>query len=147
MGAHLNTGIMRGSMHRPRINPEESTAIARLSSRSGREAVLAGWLYNRRSSGKIQFLIVRDGTGYCQCVVVKADVPDAVWEEAGRVAQETSPVVRGRVREDARAPGGYEMTVTDLAILGDSPDYPITPKEHGIDFLLSQRHLWMRSSR
>jgi asparaginyl-tRNA synthetase len=138
---------MRGSMKKPRIAPEESTAIARLATRAGGEAVLTGWLYNRRSSGKIQFLIVRDGTGYCQCVVAKADVPESVWEEAGRATQEVSLAVRGTVREDRRAPGGYEMNVTDLEILGDSPDYPITPKEHGIDFLLSQRHLWMRSSR
>jgi asparaginyl-tRNA synthetase len=138
---------MPGPMKTPRISPDESTPISRLAERAGGEAVLAGWLYNRRSSGKIQFLIVRDGTGYCQCVVAKAELSEAVWEEAGRAAQETSLVVRGRVREDARAPGGYEMTVTDLEILGDSPDYPITPKEHGIDFLLSQRHLWMRSSR
>jgi len=139
--------IMPGSMQKPRISSEESTPIARLASRAGGEAVLAGWLYNRRSSGKIQFLIVRDGTGYCQCVVAKAEVPDSVWAEAERATQETSLVVRGRVREDKRAPGGYEMTVTDLEIIGASPDYPITPKEHGIDFLLSQRHLWMRSSR
>jgi asparaginyl-tRNA synthetase len=138
---------MPGSMKKPRIAPERSTAIARLASRAGGEAVLAGWLYNRRSSGKIQFLIVRDGTGYCQCVVAKADVPESVWEEAERATQEVSLVVRGTVREDRRAPGGYEMTVSDLEILGESPDYPITPKEHGIDFLLSQRHLWMRSLR
>src|ERR1051325_2305519 len=123
---------MRGSMEKARISPEASTPIARLATRAGGEAVLAGWLYNRRSSGKIQFLIVRDGTGYCQCVVARADVSDAVWEEAERVSQETSLVVRGTVREDSRAPGGYEMTVTDLEIIGGSPDYPITPKEHGI---------------
>jgi len=134
-------------MENPRISPQDATPIAKLSTRSGGEAVLAGWLYNRRSSGKIQFLIVRDGTGYCQCVVARSEVPGSVWEEAEQAAQETSLVVRGRVREDSRAPGGFELTVTDLQILGDSPDYPITPKEHGIDFLLSQRHLWMRSSR
>jgi asparaginyl-tRNA synthetase len=134
-------------MENLRISPQDATPIAKLSTRSGGEAVLAGWLYNRRSSGKIQFLIVRDGTGYCQCVVARSEVPGSVWEEAERAAQETSLVVRGRVREDSRAPGGFELTVTDLQILGDSPDYPITPKEHGIDFLLSQRHLWMRSSR
>ncbi len=138
---------MRGFMEKPRISPDDATPISKLGSRSGGDAVLAGWLYNRRSSGKIQFLIVRDGSGYCQCVVAKTEVQASVWEEAERAAQETSLVVRGRVREDARAPGGYELTVTDLQILGDSPEYPITPKEHGIDFLLSQRHLWMRSSR
>ncbi|MGH9442529.1 MAG: asparagine--tRNA ligase [Thermoanaerobaculia bacterium] len=134
-------------MEKPRIVPADATPISKLGTRSSQEAVLAGWLYNRRSSGRIQFLIVRDGTGYCQCVVAKSDVPEAVWAEAERATQECSLVVRGRVREDARAPGGYELTATDLQILGDSPEYPITPKEHGIDFLLSQRHLWMRSSR
>jgi asparaginyl-tRNA synthetase len=130
-----------------RISPEEATPISGLGERAGKEAILAGWLYNRRSSGKIQFLILRDGTGYCQSVVVKSDVSDEVWAQAERVTQETSLAVRGKVREDKRAPGGYELLVSDLEIIGDSPDYPISPKEHGIDFLLSQRHLWMRSSR
>jgi asparaginyl-tRNA synthetase len=134
-------------MEKRRIPTQEATPIARLSGKAGGEAVLAGWLYNRRSSGKIQFLIVRDGTGYCQCVVARNDVPEAVWAEAERAAQEASLAVRGQVREDRRAPGGYELTVTDLEILGASPDYPITPKDHGIDFLLSQRHLWMRSAK
>ena len=125
----------------------EATPISHLSEKAGGEAVLEGWLYNRRSSGKIQFLIVRDGTGYCQCVVARSDVPDAVWAEAERATQEASLAVRGLVREDKRAPGGYELTVTDLEILGSSPEYPISPKEHGIDFLLSQRHLWMRSAK
>jgi asparaginyl-tRNA synthetase len=134
-------------MEKRRIPTQEATPIGHLAGKAGGEAVLTGWLYNRRSSGKIQFLIVRDGTGYCQCVVVKSDVPDSVWEEAGRATQEASLSLRGQVREDKRAPGGYELTVADLEILGASPDYPISPKEHGIDFLLSQRHLWMRSAR
>ena len=130
-----------------RISPADATSISRLSTKAGHHAVLAGWLYNRRSSGKIQFLIVRDGTGYCQCVVARDTVEEDVWLAAEKATQETSLVVRGSVREDKRAPGGYELTVEQLEILGESPDYPITPKDHGIDFLLSQRHLWMRSSR
>src|SRR5438552_19040573 len=116
-------------MEKPRIDPDTSTPIARLASRAGGEAVLAGWLYNRRSSGKIQFLIVRDGTGYCQCVVAKADVPESVWAEAERVSQETSLGVGGSVREDKRAPGGYEMIVMYLQIVGEWSDYRITPHE------------------
>ena len=125
----------------------ETTAISRIGERSGREATVRGWLYNRRSSGKIQFLIVRDGTGYLQAVVVKADVPPEVWAEAERATQECSLAVHGTVREDKRAPGGYEMSAMKVEILGPSEAYPITPKEHGVDFLLSQRHLWMRSAQ
>jgi asparaginyl-tRNA synthetase len=125
----------------------ETTAISRIGERSGREATVRGWLYNRRSSGKIQFLIVRDGTGYLQAVVVKADVSPETWAEAERATQESSLSVTGTVREDKRAPGGYEMTATKVEILGPSEGYPITPKEHGVDFLLSQRHLWMRSAQ
>jgi asparaginyl-tRNA synthetase len=123
------------------------TAISHIGERAGGRATVRGWLYNKRSSGKIQFLIVRDGTGYVQAVVPKADVPVAVWEAAEAMTQESSLAVTGVVREDKRAPGGYEMTATEVEILGRSENYPITPKEHGIDFLMSNRHLWMRSSR
>src|SRR5262249_25894069 len=98
-------------------------------------------------SGKIQFLIVRDGTGYLQCVVPRADVAPEVWEAAETATQECSLTVTGTVREDARAPGGYEMTATAGRSLGPSPGYPISPKEHGVDFLMNLRHLWMRSSQ
>src|SRR5687768_15364479 len=125
----------------------ETTAISRIGERTGREATARGWLYNRRSSGKIQFLIVRDGTGYLQTVVVKADVSPETWAEAERATQECSLAVYGTVREDKRAPGGYEMSASKVEILGPSEGYPITPKEHGVDFLLSQRHLWMRSAQ
>ncbi|MEO8347848.1 MAG: asparagine--tRNA ligase [Acidobacteriota bacterium] len=125
----------------------ETTSISHIGERNGREATVRGWLYNRRSSGKIQFLIVRDGTGYLQTVVVKADVSPETWEEAERATQECSLVVYGTVREDKRAPGGYEMSASKVEIIGPSEGYPITPKEHGVDFLLSQRHLWMRSAQ
>ena len=127
--------------------PMQATPISRLADVAGDTATVRGWLYNRRSSGKIQFLIVRDGTGYLQAVVPRAEVAPEVWEEAEKASQESSLEVSGVVREDARAPGGYEMTVRDLKVLGASENYPITPKEHGVDFLMSQRHLWMRSSQ
>jgi len=126
---------------------KDATSISRIGEKSGSEAAVRGWLYNRRSSGKIQFLIVRDGTGYLQTVVAKSEVSPETWAEAERATQECSLVVSGRVREEPRAPGGWEMTVTDVRILGTSENYPITPKEHGVDFLMSQRHLWMRSSQ
>jgi asparaginyl-tRNA synthetase len=125
----------------------DATAISGIGSAVGREACVRGWLYNKRSSGKLQFLILRDGSGYLQCVVVKAEVPGEVWEAAEKALQECSLEVTGAVREDKRAPGGYELTVSRLSVLGPSENYPITPKEHGVDFLMSQRHLWMRSSQ
>ena len=124
-----------------------TTAISKLGSKTGASAVVQGWLYNKRSSGKLQFLIVRDGTGYVQVVVPKADVPPEIWDAAERATQECSLEVEGIVREDKRAPGGYEMTASRITILGSSPEYPISPKEHGVDFLMNLRHLWMRSSQ
>ena len=125
----------------------ETISISHVGERAGGEATVQGWLYNKRSSGKIQFLIVRDGTGYLQVVVPKAEAAPETWDAAERATQETSLRVRGRIREDKRAPGGFEMTGDAIEILGASEGYPITPKEHGVDFLLSQRHLWMRSSQ
>ena len=127
--------------------PEEATSISHISEKNGAEATVRGWLYARRSSGKIQFLVVRDGTGYVQTVVVKADVSPETWAEAERATQECSLTVRGVVREEPRAPGGWEMSAKDVRILGPSENYPISPKEHGVDFLMSHRHLWMRSSQ
>ena len=123
------------------------TTIRHIGEESGGTATVAGWLFAKRSSGKIQFLIVRDGSGYLQAVVPKAEVAPEVWNAAERLTQESSLEVTGVVREDRRAPGGFEMTVTGLEVLGPSEGYPITPKEHGVDFLMGQRHLWMRSSQ
>src|SRR6202521_4001059 len=125
----------------------DSTSISKIGQRAGASATVQGWLYNKRSSGKIQFLIVRDGTGYLQVVVPKAEVAPEVWEAAERATQESSLRVSGNVREEKRAPGGYEMAASEVTVLGDSPDYPITPKEHGVDFLMGLRHLWMRSAQ
>ena len=125
----------------------DPTAISHIGEEAGQTATVRGWLYNRRSSGKIQFLIVRDGTGYLQAVVVRSEVDPEVWDTAERATQECSLSVTGFIREEKRAPGGYEMTATQVAILGPSENYPITPKEHGVDFLMGLRHLWMRSAQ
>jgi len=121
--------------------------IKDLSKYVGEEVTLKGWLYNKRSSGKIKFLILRDGSGYTQCVVVKNNVSDEVFEIADKITQESSFEVRGKVRAESRAIGGYELDVTDLKLISLSQDYPITPKEHGIEFLMDNRHLWVRSKK
>ena len=121
--------------------------IEEIAQHDGRSVTLRGWLHNRRSSGKIHFLTVRDGTGFIQAVMSKAAVGEEVFLQAGHLGQETAVVVEGEVRADARAPGGYELDVSGLRVAGQSRDYPITPKEHGVDFLLDRRHLWIRSER
>src|SRR5713101_2854343 len=125
----------------------DATPLSRIGEKNGQAATVRGWLYNRRSSGRIQFLIVRDGTGYLQAVVARADVAPSVWDTAERATQECSLTVTGTVREEKRAPGGYEMAASSIEILGPSENYPITPKDHGVDFLMGLRHLWMRSSQ
>jgi len=125
-----------------------STRISGLSSEVGKVVTVRGWITTVRSSGKVAFLVLRDGTGLLQCVLVKSAVTQEVWDRFAQLTLETSVAVTGDVRADARAPGGYELGVTDLEIIGASPlDYPIQPKEHGIDFLLDHRHLWLRSPR
>ncbi len=121
--------------------------INELSKNAGQEVTLRGWVYNTRFSGKIGFVIVRDGTGLCQCVVEKnADTPD-VFAAAEELTQESSIEVRGTVRADERSIGGHELRVTGLTLVHQAVDYPITPKPHGIDFLMKHRHLWFRSQR
>jgi len=124
-----------------------ATHIENIASHEGEEVTLQGWLHKRRSSGKIHFLTVRDGTGFIQAVMSKATVGDAAFTQADHLGQETALIVRGTVRADTRAPGGYELDVADLLVAGESHDYPITPKGHGVDFLLDHRHLWIRSAR
>jgi len=121
--------------------------IEEIAEHEGRSVTLRGWLHNRRSSGKIHFLTVRDGTGFIQAVMSKAAVGEELFLQAGHLGQETAVVVEGQVRADARAPGGYELDVSGLRVIGQARDYPITPKEHGVDFLLDRRHLWIRSER
>ena len=121
--------------------------ITELSQHVGEEVTLKGWLYNMRSSGKLLFPQLRDGTGIVQCVVAKNSVTPEVWEALKPLGQESSLVVAGRVREDSRAPGGVEIDVRDAQVLQNAHDYPITPKEHGTEFLLDNRHLWLRSKK
>ena len=113
----------------------------------GEEVTIKGWLHNRRSSGKIHFLTVRDGSGFIQAVMSKAAVGEELFKAADHLSQETSLIVTGTARADRRAPSGYEIDVKGVAVVGASHDYPITPKEHGVDFLLDRRHLWIRSER
>src|SRR5947208_1016237 len=121
--------------------------IEDIGKHEGEEVTIKGWLHNRRSSGKIHFLILRDGSGFIQAVMSKAAVGDDLFRAADHLSQETSIVVTGTARADTRAPSGYEIDVKSLEIVGESHDYPITPKEHGVDYLLDRRHLWIRSER
>src|SRR2546422_4163353 len=123
------------------------TYINELSEHAGKEVTLKGWLYNLRSSGKLMFPQLRDGTGIIQCVVVKASVTQEMWEGLKSLGQESALIVKGTVREDSRAPGGFEIDVTDAEIVQNAHDFPITPKEHGTEFLLDHRHLWLRSRK
>ena len=123
------------------------TYIKDIARHEGEQVAIHGWLHNRRSSGKIHFLIVRDGTGFLQAVMSKAAVGDEAFSKADHLSQETSLSVTGTVRADARARGGYEIDVQQLDVHGESHDYPITPKEHGVDYLMDRRHLWIRSER
>src|SRR5712692_9420217 len=125
----------------------EAHRIEALPALAGQSALVRGWVMTTRSSGKIAFVSLRDGTGYLQVVLSKKDVPDRVWEALGTLTQETSVEVAGTVRADARAPGGVELTATDLRVLGPSHEFPISPKEHGTAFLFEHRHLWLRSRR
>jgi asparaginyl-tRNA synthetase len=126
---------------------ERHVYISDISRHDGEEVLLRGWLYGKRSSGKLHFLQIRDGTGVIQCVVSKKDVPEESFAAADRVPQEASVEVRGKVARDPRSPLGYELHVTDFRILQGEAGYPIQPKEHGVGFLQEQRHLWLRSSR
>ncbi len=121
--------------------------ISELKDQIGKEVTLSGWLYNNRPSGKLQFLILRDGSGLCQCVIERGGIPDALYDALAHLGQESSLSVTGTVRAEPRSPGGYELAVTGTQIHGTATDYPITPKEHGIDFLLQNRHLHLRSQR
>ncbi|SMG26190.1 asparagine--tRNA ligase [Paenibacillus aquistagni] len=113
----------------------------------GEEVRIGCWLHNKRSSGKIQFLQLRDGTGYIQGVVVKSEVSEEIWDNAKSLTQESSMYVTGIIREEPRSKSGFEMTVTNVEIIQITHDYPITPKEHGVDFLMDNRHLWLRAPK
>ncbi len=121
--------------------------IRELPSHVGQTVHLRGWVFNTRSSGKIRFLILRDGTGNLQCVASKSDLSEEAFELLAALTQESSITVSGVVREDKRAPGGYELTLASLELISRAEGYPITPKEHSSPFLLDHRHLWLRSSK
>jgi asparaginyl-tRNA synthetase len=121
--------------------------IADFGAHVGEEVLVQGWLHNKRSSGKLQFLIVRDGSGFAQAVMAKAAVPAEAWSAAEAAGQESSLELSGRVKEDKRAPGGFELDATGLRVLQVAHDYPISPKDHGTAFLMENRHLWLRSQK
>src|SRR5678816_1887768 len=129
------------------IASDKHTYINQLSNHVGAEVILKGWLYNLRSSGKIAFPQLRDGTGVVQCVVLKNAISPELWEQLKGLGQESALVIKGTVRADSRAPGGFEIDVIDAEVLQQVHDYPITPKEHGTEFLMDHRHLWLRSRR
>lgn len=114
---------------------------------AGEEVTIGGWLANKRSSGKIAFLQLRDGTGFMQGVVVKSDVEEDVFSTAKTITQETSLYVTGKIVEDTRSDFGYEMQVSNVEVIHEATDYPITPKNHGTEFLMDHRHLWLRSKK
>ncbi len=124
-----------------------TTRIEDFGKHVGEAVTVHGWLHNKRSSGKLQFLIVRDGSGYAQAVVSKKAVTPEAWEALEAAGQESALEISGQVRQDARAPGGYEMDVSAVAVLQGVHDFPITPKDHGTAFLMEHRHLWLRSTR
>jgi asparaginyl-tRNA synthetase len=113
----------------------------------GQVQTINGWVYNSRSSGKVAFVLVRDGSGIMQCVVAKSDVEESTFEAVHHLTQESSISITGTIHAEQRAPGGHEMHVQKIEVHQAALDYPITPKEHGVDFLMSNRHLWLRSKR
>lgn len=121
--------------------------IEDISQHDSKEVTIKGWLYNKRSSGKVHFLLIRDGTGIIQSVINKGEIEDEIFDIADKITQESSLILTGKVRKDERAPGGYEIIVGKLRIIQITKDYPITPKEHSIEFLLPLRHLWLRSKK
>ena len=133
------SGIVEGS--------KPIVTIDKLFEHNDETVTIRGWVYNKRSSGKIHFVLVRDGLGIAQCVIVKSQVLPEIFADYDLLTQESSVNVTGKVHKDDRAPGGYELQVEDLKIIHIARDYPITPKDHGTEFLMDHRHLWLRSSR
>jgi asparaginyl-tRNA synthetase len=121
--------------------------VENIGNYEGQEVTLRGWVYNKRSSGKLQFILLRDGTGIIQCVAFKGKFTPEQFEALDKLAQESSVEIKGTVRKDSRSPGGYELDVTGFQIVQLTENYPITPKEHGTAFLMENRHLWLRSAR
>ena len=129
------------------MNLKERVDLARLAEHDGQSIFVAGWVAQSRSSKGLHFIVLRDGTARCQCVVAEATVSEESWTVATALTQESSVWIKGAVHQDERQEGGYEVQVESISLLGASVDYPITPKEHGIDFLMNHRHVWLRSRR
>jgi asparaginyl-tRNA synthetase len=147
-GLNFPTSAGDGSMPPPgQTATSPWIRIADAPGHVGETVELRGWLTHRRSSGKVQFLVVRDGSGVMQCVAGRADIGEGDWAACEALGQESSLVVRGVLRADARAPGGVEMGLQSLSVVAGAEGYPITPKEHGTDFLMDHRHLWLRAPR
>ena len=121
--------------------------VAEAPTRVGEQVEIRGWLTHKRSSGKVVFLVVRDGSGVVQCVAGRNDLPPEQWADAERLTQESAVILRGTLRADARSPGGVELGLQSVQVVSLADGYPITPKEHGTDFLMDHRHLWLRSPR
>jgi asparaginyl-tRNA synthetase len=119
--------------------------ISELGGHAGERVRVKGWLSQKRSSGKVKFLVVRDGTGWLQCVAFHKDVAPDLFDRVDRIPLESSLEVTGTVRADSRAPGGYEMSISELSVLHEAAEFPIQPKEHGVEFLFDHRHLYLRS--
>jgi asparaginyl-tRNA synthetase len=130
-----------------RVSMVQTTTVDTIGQFVDQTVTIRGWLYSKRSSGKIRFLLIRDGTGTIQAVVVKNEVSPATFALTDTLTQESSLVVTGTVHVDARSPGGHELQVSDITVVQVAEDYPITPKEHGPAFLLDHRHLWLRSAK
>lgn len=130
------------------MNKQElSIRISEIARYNGKTVTLSGWLYNKRSSGKLRFLLLRDGTGIMQCVALKGDLPENVFNAIDNITQESAIHITGKVKEEKRSPMGFELGITNIKIQHISNEYPITKKDHGTDFLMDRRHLWLRSTR
>lgn len=126
---------------------QSRATVASIGDYSGETVTLNGWVYNKTEKGRLIFIQLRDGSGTIQCVVFKKNVAPEIFAVAQELSQEAACRVTGAVRADERAPGGYELDVQHIDLVGASPEYPISPKEHGTEFLMEHRHLWVRSAR
>ncbi len=126
---------------------QQYVEVSRLAAHVGEQVTVAGWVETTRIQGRIAFAVVRDGTGLVQVVVPKAEVSEDTWETLNALTQEAAVTVTGAVRAEPRAPGGHELGAVSITVVGESPEYPLQPKEHGVEFLLDHRHLWLRSSK
>src|SRR6185503_13518270 len=149
---HPAEAVPPQTLRRSRMSTAPATSarwirIGEASAHVGTEVEVRGWVSQRRSSGKVQFLVVRDGSGWMQCVAGVNDLTPEDWEATARLSQESAVIVRGSLRADARSPGGVEMGLRSVQVVASAAEYPITPKEHGTDFLMDHRHLWLRSPR